>query len=334
MIANWSRLSQFAECRQKAWNWDELKLTSWRTPDALWQGGGFHVGVAELFATKNTHSSVQAAEDEIRGRLVKEIILPEERPLIEQRIEWTKRAVAKFAEYYAEEDIEVLWPEVSFNVPMPNSSHHCFFMHRLLHPDDSTNGCNDSRCWMPHYFRGRTDAVVQWMTKIWLFEHKTNSMSNDIFFKKYLLDAQPTGYMYGIWKSLGVKPEGFILNVIQKPYKTAKDQLSVGFSREPYFRTTEDLERFEREFIAQANDYERAFAAGASGDLSQVYMNTRSCSNWGRMCIYADKCQRGHTFEGEFAHRVGDYVEAEYYKLAGLEVPEEPTEEENTTDVV
>jgi hypothetical protein len=122
--------------------------------------------------------------------------------------------------------------------------------------------------------------------------------------------------MYGIWKQMGVLPEGFILNVIQKPYKNAKDQLSVGFGREPYMRSSEDLERFARELAAQANDYERAFAAADNGDISQVYMNTKSCTNYNRQCYYMDYCQRGFVaFEDEFSKRGLDYVEEEYTKL-------------------
>ena len=172
------------------------------------------------------------------------------------------------------------------------------------------------KCFMPHYFKGKTDAVVQWMTKVWLFEHKTNSQAPEIFYKRYMLDAQATGYMYGIWKTLGVRPEGFILNVIQKPYKNAKDQLAVGFGREAYLRSNEDLDRFAGEFVEQANDYERAFAAADGGNPFAVYMNTKSCTNYNRQCYYMDFCQRNFVaYPDEFNVRGEDYVESEYAKL-------------------
>jgi hypothetical protein len=373
MIINWSRISQFQECRRKAYNWDALRLSSWREADALLTGGGFHVGAAVLFATKDVQKAVAAAEKDMRDRYATQVILAEEKPIIEHGIEWTKRAVAKFAEHYEGQDVQVLWPEVAFCLPMPNSWHHCHFAHKLLYPPPappreeppaitqiakrpaceswkqcqteqglvlnhvSSMGVEHSdmypsegrcptcstpvpKCFMPHYFKGKTDAVVEWMTKVWLFEHKTNAQAPEIFYKRYLLDAQATGYMYGIWKTLGVKPEGFILNVIQKPYKNAKDQLAVGFGREPYFRSNEDLERFALELVEQANDYERAFAAADGGNIAAVYMNTKSCTNYNRQCYYMDYCQRMFVAnEGEFHEREEDYVEAEYKKVLQLE---------------
>jgi hypothetical protein len=326
MIANWSRISQFQECHRKAWNWSELRLASWIEAKALVTGGGFHVGAAVLFSSKDVEKAVRETETDMRKRFFFEadkttpkLVLPEELPALEHAIEWTKRAVLKFAEHYEGQDVQVLWPEVSFCVPMPNSLHHCFFFHKLLYPREAVpNGdtCQDPRCWQPHYFKGRTDAVVQWMTKVWLFEHKTNSQAPEIFYKRYLLDAQATGYMYGIWRQLGVKPEGFILNVIQKPYKNAKDQLAVGFGREPYFRSSEDLDRFSLEFVEQANDYERAFQRASEGNIAAVYMNTKSCTNYGRQCYYFDHCQRGHVaLEDEFSERANDYVDDAYWEI-------------------
>jgi hypothetical protein len=335
VIANWSRISQFNECRRKAWNWDALRLKAWREAEALVGGGGFHVGAAVLFSTKDVDTAAHAAEEDMRRRFffnedgTAKVVLAEELPSIEHTIAWTDRAVRKFAEHYEGQDVQVLWPEVSFCVPMPNSEHHCWFFHKLLYPDVPYEHCHyqgdgtgRKRCWQPHFFKGRTDAVVQWMTKVWLFEHKTNSQAPEIFYKRYLLDAQATGYMYGIWRQLGVRPEGFILNVIQKPYKNAKDQLSVGFGREPYFRSSEDLERFALEFVEQANDYERAFRAADGGNTAAVYMNTKSCTNYSRQCYYMDYCQRGFVaLPDEFTDRSPDYVEEEYARIIAEQSP-------------
>src|SRR5271170_2582027 len=138
VIANWSRISQFQECRRKAWNWSELKMASWREADALVSGGGFHVGAAVLFSTKDVNAAVEATEADMRGRYAGQMVLPEEKPAIEHSIEWAKRAVLKFAEHYEGQDVTVLWPEVSFCVPMPGSEHHCHFFHRLLHPREAS----------------------------------------------------------------------------------------------------------------------------------------------------------------------------------------------------
>ena len=329
MIVNGSRLKGFAQCREKQWNWDELRLTWFRTPDTLFRGSGFHEGIAEYFATHDISRAADTCERSMRETLAHELVLQEDLPEIEHAIAWTRMAVKEFAAHYEGQPVQVLWPEVKFQVPIPNSEHHCFFVHRLaaalgLLREDQVQHPNGKNCIntpcanQPHYFRGKTDAVVTWENNVWLFEHKTNSLAQDIFFQKFFLDSQPTGYLYGIWKSMGVLPAGFILNVIQKPNKRAKDQMQVGFAREVYLRSEEDLHDFETEVRAQATEYERAFAARALGtNPFLIYRNTESCTSYGRKCTYFDLCQRHprEALPGEFAQREDDYVNTAYYEL-------------------
>jgi hypothetical protein len=117
---------------------------------------------------------------------------------------------------------------------------------------------------------------------------------------------------------MGVQPTGFILNVIQKPMKHARDQMTVGFARDVYFRSTEDLLSFEDEFRAQAQTYEDAFRARILGtDPFLIYRNTESCVNYGAKCTYFDLCQRHprEPLDGEFATREPDYVDDAYTEL-------------------
>jgi hypothetical protein len=254
------------------------------------------------------------------------MVLPEERIQVEQQIEMSKRAVVMFADEYAKADYTVLWPEVEFFTPIPGTEHHCHFVHRILHPkappSDPTTGspepCKDERCFHPIYFTGRTDAVITLQSVIWLLETKTSAMTGNIFFDRFYLDFQPTGYLYGIWKQTGVRPHGFLLNVVKKPQKRAADQFNVTFEREPYLRTDEDLQRFEHELIIQAQDYEDAW------EKKRIYMNTKSCTNYNRRCYFWDLCKRhGEMIDGEFRLRNRDYVDLAYYKLLGLEVPQD-----------
>jgi len=331
MIVNWSRLSNFGKCPERAWNWDELHLEAWAPQLPLLQGGGFHEGVAQYFATHDIKQAQAAAEDHMRKELEGQMILPEERPEIERAIAWSKMAVGRFAEQYEGQPVQVLWPEVQFCVPMPNSEHCCWEFHKRFcgdvpYSEHASYGSAIQQqasteakplCWQPHYFRGKTDAVVQYLGGIWLFEHKTNSQQLEMFIKKYFLDAQVTGYLYGIWKSMGVLPSGFILNIIQKPHKNAKDQMQVGFAREPFQRCKEDLEAFALEFVTQANEYERAFRDRHLGNEFAVVRRTTSCMDYSRQCPYFSKCQRHpkEALEGEFAQREPDYVEKAYQEL-------------------
>ncbi len=326
MIVNWSRLSGFAECPEKQWQWDHERHQGWTTALPLLQGSGFHEGIAHFFATRNIEAAREWAEQKMRAELVGKVVFPEELPEINHAIAWTKMAVARFAENYEHEPVLVLWPEVQFCVPIPDSHHTCWEMHKRFCKTSwaecvraNTDPINSARtlCWQPHWFRGKTDAVVQFLGGLWLMEHKTNSVQLEMFVQKYFLDAQVTGYMYGIEKQMGVELEGFILNIIQKPHPKAKDQMTVGFARETFQRSREDLTDFEGEFRSQAQRYEEAFMGRERGNPFAIVRNTRSCTNWGRKCQFWNQCQRHprEPLEGEFAQREPDYVDLAYQEI-------------------
>jgi hypothetical protein len=304
------------------------RIQAFKTADPLILGGAYHTGLAEFFATGDMTQAMFKAEGEYRARYEKQeaFILPEERPLIERHVTWMNNSLVEFAKHYKAGDIQVLQPEVEFTVPLPGTEHHCEYFHKIIYPNHSPAApgtCVDPRCWHPHYFRGKTDAVVEWQGRVWLFEHKTEARTGDTYFIRFLLDSQPTGYLYGIHKSTGLRPAGFVLNIIKKPNSSFKgDPLSVvGFEREVYIRTDEDLVRFERELSSLADDFEEAYF-----NDRKVYMNTKSCTNWNRKCDYHDVClNHGEFSPDQFAVRPEwDYVELEYYKILGLPEPTAP----------
>lgn len=335
MIVNWSRLSNFGKCPERAWNWDHEHLEQWAPEFPLLQGSGFHEGVARFFARKDPFDAEQAVEEKMRSELEGKTVFPEDKPTIDHAIAWTKMAVAKFADNYQREPVQVLWPEVTFCVPIPNTEHCCYEFHKRFcqgepfHEHQSlcaealkvwgpqSQTLQNLPCWQPHWFRGKTDAVVQYLGDVWLFEHKTNSQQIEQLVNRFFLDAQPTGYLYGIWKSMGVLPAGFILNVIQKPARNARDQMQVGFAREIFQRCQEDLQVWEGEFAQQASDYERAFRDRELGNPFAVVRRTTSCLDYGRKCPYFSMCQRHprEPLEGEFHQRAADYVELSYQEL-------------------
>jgi hypothetical protein len=319
VIINTSRAGLFQECRVKAENWHIKRLVSWREADPLMIGEAFHVGVAHFYAKGSVQESVALAESTFRKRLEGQMILTEEKELIERNITFSKRAIEKYAEHWKDEPIQILMPEVKFRVELPNTHHHCWFVHKLLHSEGISpfEHCQDPRCWIPHYFTGRTDAVVSWRNMIWLLEHKTAAQTGQLFFDKFTLDQQTTGYIYGIWKHTSVRPHGFILNVIKKPYKNASDPFAITFEREAYIRDDESLKEFETELIRIANNYELAMRTG------DIYKNSKSCISFQRRCYYFDLCARhNQEQEGEFRPRSPDYVDLEYYNILGIPIPE------------
>jgi hypothetical protein len=284
-------------------------------------GSAYHVGVAHLLATKDRKSSVELAESTYRDRIKDEFMLPEELALAEHQIKLAKAMVNAQADLYQHDDWELLQPEVQFCVPLPGTEHHCDFVHDLLYPGEARKirpyGCNDNRCVIPHYLKGTADGLNSWKGKMWIIERKTSALTQEIFWTQWQLASQPTGYIYGCWKATGIRPNGFILEKVQKPRKNAADPFHVSIEREPFLRSDDDLREFERDISQIATDYERA------GVEDAWYKNTASCTSWNRKCDFHDLCKRNQSqIPGEFRQRDKDYVELEYYKLLGLPIPE------------
>lgn len=338
MISNISRIKEFKTCSTKMKYHQIEGLEESAVAIPLMTGGAFHEGAAEFLAHRDVKAAVQVAETKYRERLEGQMILPEERVVIEQQIGLARRMVDVFASHFSDSEMTVISPEVEFCVPLEKTLHHCHFFHKLLYPDVPFEQCQRNyqiagkalhgystfpdphECWQPHYFRGKTDAVISWKGKIWLLEHKTTAMTGSIFYDKFFLDFQTTGYLYGIGKAIGTRPHGFLLNVLKKPNKNAKDQLAVGFEREPYLRSDEDISRFEKEFIRECNRYENAVI---NNDYTLDGVWNEGCFKFNRRCYFWDVCKNhGLVVPEQFRQREPDYVDLEYYKILGLTPPE------------
>lgn len=349
MIINTSRATQFQSCREKAYNWDQLRLTSFRDADPLMIGEAYHHGSEILSRTGDVEEAVMLAEKKFRDRLVGQMILPEELPEIEREIEFVRHSVKQWALHYDKADFKVLWPEVNGFIPLPNTLHHCWFAHNILHPNVPYNECKvvftgqfvngvpAEGCMQSHYFKFRTDGIVEFYHKVWLLEQKTtSSTARNNFWEKFNMDFQVGCYLYGVWKATGVLPSGVLINAIikhsvqdkQRPtgnggYKYKLDPTNVGFEREGFTYNEQQLLSFERDLVRIANEYEDAFR---QPDL-KIYRNTNNCFSYNRQCYYWDRCQRKYSgqtidMEGEFRERANDYVNDQYYDLLGLQKPQ------------
>jgi len=185
-------------------------------------GSAYHKGSAILTATKNREEAVKAAETYYRGELAKiKMLLPEEKVLHERNIELVKRMVNAQADQYTKDTWEVLKPEVEFLVPLPRTEHHCWYCHKLLHPDIPYDECvynnlghmpgKNYTCEQPHFLRGKTDAVLSWNSMIWIMERKTSGMKQNIFWDQWYLSHQLSAYVYGVRKATGLPVNGVIL---------------------------------------------------------------------------------------------------------------------------
>jgi hypothetical protein len=322
LIINVSRSQFFQQCRRKQWFYDQ-GLVQLGVAEPLITGSAYHAGAAILTAKKDRDGALAAAETYYRTELAKvKMVLPEEQVLHERNIELVKRMLGAQANQYTKDDWTILKPEVEFLVPLPNTEHHCHFVHKLLH-GDAPQGvvCEDgqTRCRQPHYLKGKTDAVLSWQSMIWIMERKTSGMKQNIFWDQWYLSHQLSAYVYGVRKATNLPVNGVILEKMPKPAKN-QDPFSFDYSpeREPYLRSEDDLLQFEREISFIATDYERAATIGKEA----FYRNPQSCIDYNRRCDYWDCCKRGGVpADGEFRQRDQDYVEKAYYELLGLEVP-------------
>jgi hypothetical protein len=345
MIINTSRASAFLRCKEYAYNWDQLRLLPFREADPLMIGEAWHLGSEILSKTGSVEDAINGAEARFRERLEGQLILAEEKPEIEREIEFVKHGMREWAHHYDRAEFKVLMPEVTGLVPIPGTDHHCWFAHKLAYPNIAYQACphvdnndenpiNDPKCWQPHYFKFRTDGIVEFYHKIYLLEQKTTSSTDrNHFWEKWHMDFQTGCYLYGIMRVTGLKPTGFLLNAIIKHtikpsgagksgYKMQLDPTNVGFEREPYVFTETAIKSWERELTLIANEYERAFSNPEQG----IYRNTQGCFSYNRKCYYWDRCKRKMNGEqadidGEFRPRDPDYVELAYYELLGLTLP-------------
>jgi hypothetical protein len=335
VILNSSRASAFQKCKEYAFNWDELKLLPFREADPLMIGEAWHLGQEILAKSGSPEESIAGAEKRFRERLSGQMILPEEREEIEREIEFVKHGMRAWSHHYDKADFKVLMPEVPGLVVLPNTEHHCFFVHRLLYPYNAGFECNDPRCVIPHHFKFKTDAIVEFYHKIYLLESKTTSSTErNHFWEKWNMDFQTGCYLYGITKATGMRPTGFLLNAIikhyKKPpgsnksgYKMQLDPTNVDFERETFIFTPQAIDSWERELIIIAGEYEAAF----QDPSHKIYRNTQGCFSYNRRCYYWDRCKRKMNgeqadLEGEFRTRPADYVDLSYYELIGIKPPQ------------
>ncbi len=309
MILNHSRADLFRACSRKAQLTYEKGLVSNRIPDYFTTGGSVHKGLAVYAATGNVESAIKEALEEFEKRLDGQDLLPEEMSEINVQRTLTQVAIKEYAHYFEKDQVQVIQPEVRFCVPLPETEHHCYYLHRLLWPNVSFFECGSEACVSPHYYAGITDAVVQWNRMIWLMEHKTSgARDRRTYFRTYMMDSQITGYIYGIHKKIGLRPHGAIVNVIFKPAKNASNRFSVEFEREPFLRTEQDLHEFEKEISITAFDYEEAMVN------DRTTKNDQECIRYSYVCQFHKICLAHGEYSAEsFRKRETDYID-EFWK--------------------
>lgn len=148
--------------------------------------------------------------------------------------------------------------------------------------------------------RGKIDAITYIDGMPWIVEYKTASQINNGYFERLELDDQITTYMYAHKKIYGKDAAGVIYRVLKKPgiKQTKKESLEqfcrrleqdyIGrpefyFFEQRYYRSPEDLERFEKELWAFTKQYLYERKAGIHTKNASRYLD------WGK-CEYMPIC--------------------------------------------
>lgn len=256
-------------------------------------------------------------------------IPPEQSYLLDEHWKLVRRMLEVYRENYETEDYQIIQPECSFDVELPGSMHNCIWLHwvdrrsgeeywgeplpemilegrvKPAHSSEDTT----CRCYTPHRVAGKTDAIVAWKNNIWLLEHKTNALQGEQFWGQWDLDIQPTIYIYGIKRSLNIRPSGFVLNAIHKPSESQVNSYNqrrkygppkeiadyISFERRPFLRSVEDLVRVEKQLIHFCEEWEWRIAQGYF-DMSPI---RGACMAYNRRCDYYTACL-SHDEPGNF----------------------------------
>lgn len=317
---------------------------------ALSAGGAMHAGVAHGLATKDWAGALEIADKEFTLRTQEQGLCDELDFIHVSNRELVGEMVKAYQRGFDGQNIQVIQPEVHFNVPISGSSHNCIFHHweelnsttgeweerwsdpsvddmvqhkRMPHrgpsaeailerrvrsphdwlhgPPEYVEGKRECKCWQPHRIVGTTDALAMWNRALWLLEHKSTAIEGEQFWAGFRIDLQPTVYLYGVWKSLGVLPAGVVINAIRKPtesqvaawnskrknpreYKQVKDYIT--YSREAFIREEKHMVALEQDLLELCQEWEERVL---NGRFPQSNVKT-ICLQYNRPCQFFSLC--------------------------------------------
>jgi hypothetical protein len=297
-----SVLSRFRECRRKAYYRDVLGLVSKERIAALDMGRAIHLGLEEWYRSRSLWRAKEAI-DGLYERLVS--TANGETAGLEQEREIAFCILRGYSRCYQfdQEPFKIEKLEYEFRVPVINP------------------GSGYRSRWFD--FAGKVDALVTMQGRYWLLEHKTVGRTDERLNLKLPLESQTEGYIYGLQRQLGIKLQGVIYNIIQKPLlrprvdeepkdfaeRVGQDYLQrpeFYFKRLPLYKSRDQIASFERELYQLSVEFRRC---------RSFYRNDRACSIWSG-CSYRPLCLED-TPETRAAHfRVSEVRHPELQEVA------------------
>jgi len=165
---------------------------------------------------------------------------------------------------------------------------------------------------IPVVWSGKIDLVVIHNGKYWLVDHKTTSMFGDSYFEQYRMSSQFLGYKWALEKTLGIKIEGVMINVlaIRKPTKTGK---GCTFHRQWMPAPDHAVPEWRDNTLTNITNWFQCLLDG------YVPMRTTSCrTKWHSNCQYINVCTMLPQSR-EVYLMTGDFEEVTWSPLRGDE---------------
>ena len=138
---------------------------------------------------------------------------------------------------------------------------------------------------IPVIYTGRLDLGIydDIDGTFWVMDHKTNSIVGDSFYAQQAMSAQQEGYNYACWRTMGKRPEGFVINMLATRKET-KSGKGIEFNRQRVYLSEERLVEWEKNTLILIQEMITYVAT------ETLPMRKAHCvSKYGR-CQYYDVC--------------------------------------------
>ena len=144
---------------------------------------------------------------------------------------------------------------------------------------------------IPVYYAGKIDLGIIDNNGIWSFDHKTAFQFGEGFDKQMAMDGGQLGYCWALGQTLGVKPQGYIIDAIRVRRPRKQDEFGgvesidgSDFKRVPYYVSDDMLAEWKADVLHLIQD---VFNYHASGSFPRHRWN---CVNKYGMCDFYDVC--------------------------------------------
>jgi PD-(D/E)XK nuclease superfamily len=145
--------------------------------------------------------------------------------------------------------------------------------------------------WHWIYYSGKIDLGIKDHNGIWSFDHKTTFQFGDTFDKQMAMDGGQLGYCWALGQTLGIKPQGYIIDAIRVRRPKKQDEFggidcidATDFKRTPYYVTEDMLEEWRKDTLTLVKN---VFDYHSSGHFPRHRWN---CTNKFGMCDFYDVC--------------------------------------------